>query len=147
MIVLTTTSQQTLKIVPREYLGAVLINVTDTSLNKQYNYLEDTVITSGNYATFNNNYIDASGNSIFKEDRFYDLLIYADYNYWNMNLSTWQEYDEIWSTDSTQRSEMYGDKIFVTNQDIDQLNDNDHYDINNGQYTTNNSYNNEYIVV
>ena len=36
---------------------------------------------------------------------------------------------------------------FCTDQDIDQLNDNDHYEINKGQFTTNNSYDNEYIVV
>ena len=38
-------------------------------------------------------------------------------------------------------------RIFVTDQDIDQLNDNDHYNINKDVYKTNDSFNNEYIVV
>ena len=56
-------------------------------------------------------------------------------------------YDEIWQTDSNQKERIYKDRIFCTDQDIDQLNDNDHYEINKGQFTTNNSYDNEYIVV
>ncbi len=45
------------------------------------------------------------------------------------------------------KERIYRDRIFVTDQDIDQLNDNDHYNINKDQYTTNNSYDNEYIVI
>jgi len=147
MIVLTTTASQTLKVVPREYLGSFTIDVRDSSLNKSFTYFENTVTTNGNYMEFTNNYIDASSNSIFKEARFYDLDLYADFNFWNTNLSLWQMYDEIWQTDSDQKERIYRDRIFVTDQDIDQLNDNDHYNINKDQYTTNNSYDNEYIVI
>jgi len=147
MIVLTTTASQTLKVIPREYLGSFTIDVRDSSLNKSFTYFEDTVTTNGNYMEFTNNYIDASGNSIFKEARFYDLDLYADFNFWNTNLSLWQLYDELWQTDSDQKERIYRDRIFVTDQDIDQLNDNDHYNINKDQYTTNKSYDNEYIVI
>jgi|TARA_R100000479_G_scaffold96662_1_gene47877 hypothetical protein len=147
MIVLTTTASQTLKVIPREYLGSFTIDVRDSSLNKSFTYFEDTVTTNGNYMEFTNNYIDASSNSIFKEARFYDLDLYADFNFWNTNLSFWNFYDELWQTDSDQKERIYRDRIFVTDQDIDQLNDNDHYNINKDQYTTNNSYNNEYIVI
>lgn len=147
MIVLTTTASQTLKVIPREYLGSFTIDVRDSSLNKSFTYFEDTVTTNGNYMEFTNNYIDGSSNSIFKEARFYDLDLYADFNFWNTNLSFWNFYDELWQTDSDQKERIYRDRIFVTDQDIDQLNDNDHYDINKDQYTTNNSYNNEYIVI
>lgn len=147
MIVLTTTASQTLKVVPREYLGSFTINVRDSSLNKLFTYFENTVTTNGNYMEFTNNYIDASGNTIFKEARFYDIDLFADFNFWNTNLSLWQMYDEIWQTDSDQKERIYRDRIFVTDQDIDQLNDNDHYNINKDQYTTNNSYDNEYIVI
>ena len=147
MIVLTTTASQTLKVIPREYLGSFTIDVRDSSLNKSFTYFEDTVTTNGNYMEFTNNYIDASSNSIFKEARFYDLDLYADFNFWNTNLSLWQFYDELWQTDSDQKERIYRDRIFVTDQDIDQLNDNDHYNINKDQYTTNNSYDNEYIVI
>lgn len=147
MIVLTTTASQTLKVIPREYLGSFTIDVRDSSLNKSFTYFENTVTTNGNYMEFTNNYIDASSNSIFKEARFYDLDLYADFNFWNTNLSLWNLYDEIWQTDSDQKQRIYRDRIFVTDQDIDQLNDNDHYNINKDQYTTNNSYDNEYIVI
>jgi hypothetical protein len=147
MIVLTTTASQTLKVIPREYLGSFTIDVRDSSLNKSFTYFEDTVTTNGNYMEFTNNYIDASSNSIFKEARFYDLDLYADFNFWNTNLSLWNFYDELWQTDSDQKERIYRDRIFVTDQDIDQLNDNDHYNINKDQYTTNKSYDNEYIVI
>ena len=147
MIVLTTTASQTLKVIPREYLGSFTIDVRDSSLNKSFTYFENAVTTNGNYMEFTNNYIDASSNSIFKEARFYDLDLYADFNFWNTNLSLWNLYDEIWQTDSDQKERIYRDRIFVTDQDIDQLNDNDHYNINKDQYTTNNSYDNEYIVI
>lgn len=148
MIVLTTSATQTLKVIPREYLDAFTIEVRDSSLNKSFTYFEHTTITTnGNYMEFSHNYIDASSNSIFKEARFYDVDLYADFNFWNTNLSLWQLYDEIWQTDSDQKERIYRDRIFVTDQDIDQLNDNDHYNINKDQYTTNNSYDNEYIVI
>jgi len=147
MIVLTTNSSQTLSVIPREYLGSFTIDVRDASLNKTFSYFEDTVTTSGNYMQFTNSYVDASGNTIFKEARFYDLDLYADFNYWNTNLSLWEMYDEIWQTDSNQKERVYKDRIFVTDQDIDQKNDNDHYGINKDQYVTNNSFDNEYIVI
>jgi hypothetical protein len=147
MIVLTTNSSQTLSVIPREYLGSFTIDVRDASLNKNFTYFEDTVTTSGNYMQFTNSYVDGSGNSIFKEARFYDLDLYADFNIWNTNLSLWEMYDEIWQTDSNQKERIYKDRIFVTDQDIDQKNDNDHYSINNNQYVTNNSFDNEYIVI
>ena len=87
MIVLNTNASQTLKVIPREYLGAFTIDVRDTSLNKNFTYFEGTTSTNGNYLEFTNSYIDASSNSIFKEARYYDLELYADFNYWNMNLS------------------------------------------------------------
>mgnify|MGYP001248994113 FL=1 len=147
MIVLTTSATQTLNVIPRAYLGAFTIDVRDSSLNKNFTYYEDTVTTSGDYMQFTNSYVDGSGNTIFKEARFYDLDLYADFNIWNTNLSLWEMYDEIWQTDSNQKERIYKDRIFVTDQDIDQKNDNDHYGINKDQYVTNNSFDNEYIVI
>ena len=146
MIVLTTTASQTLTIIPREYLGSFYVKIRDTSLNKTFTYLEDTTTTSGNYLSFTGNYVDDADVSIFIEGRFYDLDAFADYNYWNTNLSLWETYDEDWQTDSDKKSRVYKDRIFCTNQDIDQ-NDSDYYDLNKDQYVTNDSFNNEYIVV
>tara|TARA_R100000656_G_scaffold122210_1_gene97674 strand:- start:21 stop:464 length:444 start_codon:yes stop_codon:yes gene_type:complete len=147
MIVLTTDASQTLSIIPREYLGQFTVEVRDTSLNKDFSYHEETTSTSGNYLTFTNSYVDSEAVSIFIEGRFYDLDLYADFNYWNMNLSFWELYDEVWQTDSDQKEKIYKDRLFCTDQDIDQLNDNEHYQLNKGQYTTNDSFDNEYIVI
>ena len=147
MIVLTTDASQTLSIIPREYLGQFTIDVRDSSLNKVFSYFEETTSTSGNYLTFTNSYVDSEDATIFIEGRYYDLDLYADFNYWNMNLSFWELYDEVWQTDSDQKEKIYKDRLFCTDQDIDQLNDNDHYQLNKGQYTTNDSFDNEYIVI
>tara|TARA_R100001530_G_scaffold11408_2_gene11009 strand:+ start:102 stop:542 length:441 start_codon:yes stop_codon:yes gene_type:complete len=146
MIVLTTDASQTLTIIPREYLGSFTVDIRDTSLNTVFNYFEDTTTTSGDYLTFTGNYIDDEDDSIFIEGRFYDLDLYADYNYWDTNLSLWETYDEDWQTDSDKKSRVYKDRIFCTDQDIDQE-DSDYYDLNKNQYVTNDSFNNEYIVV
>ena len=42
--------------------------------------------------------------------------------------------------------DIYKDKIFCTDQEIDQM-DNLYYNINQGQFITDNSYNNDYIVI
>ena len=41
---------------------------------------------------------------------------------------------------------IFKDRIFCTDQTINQV-DNDYYNLNEGQFTTDDSYNNEYIVV
>ena len=149
MIVVTTTASQTLSIIPREYLGQFTVDVRDTSLNKTFSYFNGISAsdTSGNYLFFTNSYVDSEAVSIFIEGRYYDLDLYADFNYWNMNLSYWELYDEVWQTDSDQTEKIYKDRLFCTDQDIDQLNDNEHYQLNKGQYTTNDSFDNEYIVI
>lgn len=41
---------------------------------------------------------------------------------------------------------VYRDKIFCTDQDINQTND-DYYSVNEGQYITENNYDNDYIIL
>ena len=48
--------------------------------------------------------------------------------------------------DSGYKEDIFRDKIFCTDQDIDQLNDNDHYKLNKGQYTHYDGFNNTYTV-
>ena len=149
MIVLTTSSTQTLKVIPREYLTSFTIDVRDTTLNKNFTYFNQSAVVDGDYLKIEETYVNNPSDlaSIWKEARFYDYELYADFNFWNTNLSLWQMYDEIWQTDSNQKERIFKDRIFVTDQDIDQLNDNEHYQINKNQYKTNDSYNNEYIVI
>jgi hypothetical protein len=133
MIVLDTTASQTLKFIPRDFLASFYTNVRDTSLNKTFSYFVTDATTSGDYLTFTNSYVDDASASIFKENRFYDLEIKVDYNYWNGNLMLWQNYNELWNVDGNIESPIYKDRIFCSSQDISQA-DFDYYDLNKDQY-------------
>ena len=143
MIILTTsaTSQQ-LSVIPREYSDAFSVALRDDSTNviKYYDIIN--AIQSGNYLNFNITF-----SPILVENHFYDLRLYIDPNYWNTNYNFWNLYDQIWNLDSEQTEDIFNDRIFCTNQDIDQLNKNDHYELNKGQYTTYNDYDNTYLVI
>jgi|TARA_R100000231_G_scaffold6337_3_gene9402 hypothetical protein len=149
MIVINTGAGQSFKVIPREYLTAFQTEIRDNLLNKKFTYFISDPTRVGDFLTFDGTFVNNASElaSIFKEARYYDFDLFADFNFWNMNLSLWQMYDEIWQTDSNQKERIYKDRLFVTDQDIDQLNDNDHYNINKDVYITNDSYNNEYIVI
>ena len=143
MIILKTlATAQALSVIPRDYLSTFTMDVRDDSTNVTVAYGINNAVTSGDYLNFNNIF-----NPILVENHFYDLYLYVDYNYWNSNNSFWNLYDVFWQTDSDYKEDVYRDKIFCTNQDIDQLNDNDHYQLNKGQFTTYNGFDNTYIVI
>ncbi len=143
MIILTTSSaSQLLSVIPREYSDAFSMAIRDDSTNviKYYNVTNAT--QSGNYLNFNITF-----SPILVENHFYDLRLYIDYNFWNTNYSLWNLYDQIWNLDSEQKEDIFNDRIFCTDQDVDQLNKNDHYELNKGQYTTYDDYDNTYLVI
>ena len=143
MIILNTlATAQALSVIPRDYLSTFTMDVRDDSTNVTVGYGITNAVTSGNYLNFNNTF-----SPVLVENHFYDLYLYVDYNYWNSNNSFWNLYDIFWQTDSDYKEDVYRDKIFCTNQDIDQLNDNDHYQLNKGQFTTYNGFDNTYIVI
>jgi hypothetical protein len=143
MIILTTsTSAQALSVIPRQYNdNEFTMSIRDDSTNVTKFYNIDTAVTSGNYLNFNNVFTP-----ILVENHFYDLHLYIDYNYWNTNNSFWNLYDILWQVDSGYKEDIYRDKVFCTDQDIDQLNDNDYYKVNKGQYSFYNGYDNTYTV-
>ena len=144
MIILTTSAaSQEFKVIPRQYDdSAFTIRVRDDSTNITVDYLNQSGTTVGNYLKVNLVF-----NPVLVEAHFYDLAMFVDYNFWNTNNSLWNLYDVLWQIDSDFKEDIYNDRIFCTDQDIDQLNDNDHYQLNKGQFTTYNGYNNEYIVI
>jgi len=119
MIVLTTSaSAQTFKVIPRDYtLTAFTMSIRDDSTNVTVTYNITGVTTSGNYRTFQNTF-----SPVLVSNHFYDMTLYAGANI------------------------IFKDRIFCTDQTINQV-DNDYYNLNEGQFTTDDSYNNEYIVV
>jgi|TARA_B110000908_G_scaffold46773_1_gene57015 hypothetical protein len=142
MIILTTSAAaQTLSVIPREYSDSFTMTVRDdnTNVTKQYDITSSS--TSNNYLTFDNIF-----NPILVENRFFDLRLYIDYNFWNTNYSFWNLYEVKWNTDDGQNIDIYNDKIFCTDQDVDQLNQNDYYKINKDQYTFYNGSDNTYTV-
>jgi len=121
MKVLTTSdSSQNIKIIPREYVSSATLKIRDESTNSSYDF-SVTPTTVGNYLSIDNVYT-SSGSGILKEGRFYNLTLESGSNV------------------------IYRDKIFVTDQTINQAT-NDYYDMNDGDYTTENSYDNDYIIV
>tara|TARA_R110000772_G_scaffold141808_1_gene251525 strand:+ start:185 stop:538 length:354 start_codon:yes stop_codon:yes gene_type:complete len=116
------------------------MNVRDDSTNVTKVYEITTATTSGNYLVFTNTF-----DPVLVKNHFYDLRLYLDYNFWNTNFNLWEAEITKWNESNTFVSEIFSDRIFCTDQTIDQTN-NEYYKLNEGQYTTNNSYNNDYIV-
>jgi len=142
MIVLTTsTLTQSLSVIPRTYGVQFTLSVRDDSTNVTASYEITNAITSGNYLNFDNIF-----NPILVEGHFYDIRLYSDPNFWNTNYFLWELYNEFWNIDTTNIEVLYKDRLFCTDQEIDQM-DNLYYKLNKGQYITDNSYNNDYIVV
>ena len=142
MIVLKTlTTAQQLKIIPRTYGGEFTFSVRDDSTNVTTVYEVNNAVTSGNYLTF-----DQVFSPVLVEGHFYDIKLYSDPNFWNTNYNLWEVYNEFWNIDTTNIVDIYKDRIFCTDQEIDQS-DNLYYDLNKNQYVTDNSYNNDYIVI
>lgn len=141
MIILTTSATaQTITVIPREYSATFSMDIRDDSTNVIKVYEVTTAITSGNYLVFTNIF-----DPILVQNHFYDLRLYVDYNFWNTNFNLWEAETTKWNETNANVSEIFVDRIFCTDQTINQL-ENKYYKLNEGQYTTNNSYNNEYIV-
>ena len=120
---LKTSDEQVLKIMPREYASIVSIKVIDDSTDK----VIETNITS---SIKNRNYLDITATFDLKEGRFYDLRVYKLQN----------EGDDL-----LEENIIYKDKIFCTNQDVNQLS-NDYYSVNKDEYKQHSSDDNIIII-
>ena len=126
----TSPTGQPLKVIPRLFNSVNNIVVRDNSTNESYTYTNiNTSFSVNNYMSIINQgsgYVDSSSNTILKEGRFYDLSVFG-----------------------SSSTLLYKDKIFVTNQTINQANNN-YYDINSGEYTTDSQAamnDNDYIII
>ena len=82
----------------------------------------NTSVTYTSSATTNKNYLVISQALALKEGRFYDLTIKEGTNV------------------------IYKDKVFCTDQTVDQ-DTNNYYTVNQGEYTTETTYDNDYIIL
>tara|TARA_R110002033_G_C3701553_1_gene220832 strand:+ start:56 stop:484 length:429 start_codon:yes stop_codon:yes gene_type:complete len=141
MIILTTSAAaQTLSVIPRIYTSEFTVAIRDDSTNVKVFYEIQNAVTSGNYSSFTNIF-----NPVLVENHFYNLELYVDYNFWNTNYGFWQLDNFKWNEDERQVLDIYNDKIFCTNQDINQL-ENDNYQLNKGEYVHYNGFDNTYQV-
>jgi hypothetical protein len=120
MVIFTTsTGNQNLYFIPRVYLTTgVTLTLTDDIT------FDDATNTSATF-TRQGDYINGQvAFSDLKEDRFYTLRVKRNSD------------NEV----------LYKDKLFVTNQTLDQING-DMYSINEGEYVEQQTSNNDYIVL
>jgi len=138
MIVLTTsTAEQTFSIIPREYITEVEICIRDESTNN-----ENCVLTTG--STWDTNTLDWELANYEWEDEA-GIVLLNDLMYVTMNLDLIEGRFYDMKISNTSGTVIFRDKIFCTDQTIDQATNN-YYDMNLGQYTINNSGNNDYII-
>tara|TARA_R110000782_G_scaffold215719_1_gene303374 strand:- start:2640 stop:3068 length:429 start_codon:yes stop_codon:yes gene_type:complete len=141
MIILSTSSaSQTLSVIPREYLDSqfsMSIRDDSTNVTKLYDVINASI--SGNYLTFKNIF-----DPILVNNHFFDLHLYIDLGSWNTNFLFWNNDETFWNT-IKQTNDIYRDRIFCTDQEINQL-DNDYYELNKDQYTFYNGFDNTYTV-
>jgi len=114
-ILTTSTSNQTIKVVPREYVTTATLVLRDDTTNTE---TTDSVspTTYGDYSQIINSYT-------LKEGRFYDMTL-----------------------KNSGGAVIYKDKIFCTDQTVDQSTDN-YYTINDSVYTTDTTYDDDYILL
>jgi hypothetical protein len=140
-ILTTSTSAQTLTFAPRTYPSQVIVSIRDTSTNT-------TTRTENVTLTRNNDNASISTTFSLVEGRFYDLKILQGVGaLWNTYNVIWEAATDNWESITTSEKSIYLDKVFCTDQTINQA-DNDYYTINSGQYTQTTNYpDDDYIII
>ena len=138
MIVLTTsTADQTFRVIPREYVTDAEICIRDESTNEQI-----CVLTTG--SEWNTNTLEWQLANYDWEDEA-GIVITNDIMYITMNLDLLEGRFYDLKISNTSGTVIFRDKIFCTDQTIDQETNN-YYDMNQGLYIENTSGNNDYII-
>jgi len=122
-ILTTSSSQQTIDVIPRQFLSSYKLIVKDEAANEEVFNDEVTAAAYDDYRQ-----IQVTFNPVLKEGRYYTMEIR------NRLVET-----VIY----------YKDKIFCTDQTISQTSNN-YYSINDGEYTfdnTSGSHDNDYIII
>lgn len=140
-ILTTSTSAQTLTFVPRSYPTEIILSIRDTSTNT-------TTRTENVTLTRSNDNASISHAFSLVEGRFYDLNIIEGIGaLWNTYNVQWEAASDNWESIVSSEENIYLDKIFCTDQTINQA-DNNYYTINSGEYTETTSYpDDDYIII
>ena len=123
MIILkTSAAAQTLSVIPRRYDSDFVMSIRDDSTNTTEFYTVTGATTVDNYLQFSQAF-----STLLVENHFYDIHLYTE-------------------TASGYKEDIFKDRIFCTDQDVDQLNESSHYKLNEGQYIHYDGFNNTYTV-
>ena len=140
-ILTTSNAAQTLTFTPRAYPSSVTVSIRDNSTNTTTRTQNVTLTRVKDNATVSTTYTLVEG-------RFYDLKIIEGIGaLWNQFTTQWEAATDNWENIISSEKDVYLDKVFCTDQTIDQSN-NDYYTINNGVYTETTSYpDDDYIII
>lgn len=136
-ILTTSTGEQTIRIIPRSYPDEISLILRDDSTNTETIYTVESLEWENNndqWQLANYNWNETGG--FFEENGY--LVINNEYN-----LVEGRYYD---LTIKEGNNVLYKDKIFCTDQTIDQETDN-YYTVNENVYTEETSYDNDYIII
>ena len=132
-----TTEEQTFYFIPQDYNVSPNIKFRDDQTNEVTVYTPTMVQE--------NDFIKVTGVFNLREGHFYDVSIVRDFDLWNDNNDLWQLSPDNWD-DNKRINYLVIDKVFCTAQNIDQA-FNQKYSVNKNEYTTDNSFDNDYIVL
>jgi len=137
-ILTTSTSAQTLRFVPREYVTSATLFLRDDSTN---------VVTNETVSlTQDGDELVYTANFNLIEGRFYDFNFVVDANLWEQNTLTWDMNFDLWNASQGATLSLYKDKIFCTDQPLDQTED-EYYSVNKNVYVSEDTYDNDYIII
>ncbi len=133
-----TTDPQTFYIIPRVYNIGLQFKLRDDTTNEEKFYSPSIIQV--------NDYLQITDVFDLVEGHFYDIIVDQDYDVWNTNEDLYNLSPDTWDEVNKRSFKNTIDRIFCTNQPIQQLN-NQNYELNKGEYKKDNSYNNDYIVL
>ena len=132
-----TTDTQTIKLIPRNYSQSTTVQLRDDQTNVTTVYTP-TVTQENDYQVY-------SGVFNLEERNYYDLLVQNDYDVYNQNSDYWNLSTNTWNDINFKVDTNIVDKIFCTDQDIDQS-EQEEYSVNKDVYKSDLTYDKEYII-
>ena len=132
-----TTDEQTFYFIPKYYEISDKLYLRDDQTNEVVEYTPTMVK--------HNDFIKVTGVFNLREGHFYDMSLINDFDIWNENLDLFNDARYNWN-DEKRTENLVVDKVFCTAQPIDQ-NLYQEYTINKGVYKTDDSFDNDYIIL
>lgn len=133
-----TTDEQTFYFIPQTYSIGNFLSFRDDQTNEVVTY-QPTMVKE-------NDYIKVTGVFNLREGHYYDLSLENNFDVWNENQDIWQLAEYNWNYDGKRTENVGFEKVFCTAQTVNQRL-HEEYTINKGEYKSNDSYDNDYIVL